>query len=128
MLAVPLSCIILLLLPLVPSRLHLDPPPGNSESWCCAVSNPSNRPVIEQKLQKMGGRDLVFVRYGRDHDPIDEWVYNGADIDDQKIVWARDMGQSQNQELIDYYKGRKVWLAEVGGAAARLVPYPENER
>ncbi len=126
--AVPLSCFVLLALPLFHGRFHLDPPPQNTESWCCEIPSPSGRHQIERKLRRMPGRELVFVQYSSDHDPIDEWVYNGADIDDQKIVWARDMGQSQNQELIDYYKDRSVWLVEVGGTSLRLVPYPDSER
>jgi len=38
------------------------------------------------------GQDVVLVKYTPDFDPDREWVYNGADIDGQKIVWARDMG------------------------------------
>jgi hypothetical protein len=54
----------------------------------------------------------VLVRYDSDHDPMLEWVYNGADIDNQKIVWARDMGPAENQELLDYYNTRRAWLLE----------------
>jgi hypothetical protein len=37
-------------------------------------------------------------------------VYNSADIDAAPIVWARDMGDQANRELLDYYRDRKVWL------------------
>jgi len=52
-------------------------------------------------------------------------VYNGADIDGHKIVWARDMGPEKNQELLDYYRGRKFWMVEADGAAM-LRPYAQN--
>ena len=61
-----------------------------------------------------------------DHDPIHEWVYNRADIDAAKVVWAQDMGE-RNQELIAYFKGRRAWLLEPGeSGTARLSPYPES--
>ena len=52
------------------------------------------------------------MRYRPDHEILEEWVYNDADIDGAKVVWARDMGTAKNQELLDYYKDRRVWLVE----------------
>jgi hypothetical protein len=69
--------------------------------------------------------DVVLVKYAADFDLDREWVYNGADIDGQKIVWARDMGPEKNQELLDYYRGRKFWIVEADGEA-RLEPYQRN--
>ena len=40
-----------------------------------------------------------------------------------KIVWARDMGDSGNAELIRYFPQRRVWLAEPDLAPPRLSPY-----
>ncbi|MGA7926230.1 MAG: hypothetical protein WCA20_09550, partial [Candidatus Sulfotelmatobacter sp.] len=44
--------------------------------------------------------------------PHSSWVANGADIDGSKVVWANDMGPQQNQELVEYFNDRKVWLVE----------------
>jgi hypothetical protein len=69
------------------------------------------RAAVVAALYKLPGEQLVFVRYRRRHDVDHEWVWNEASIDDAKIVWARDMGAKQNQELIDYFKGRQLfWL------------------
>jgi hypothetical protein len=73
----------------------------------------------------MPGKDVVLVKYAADFDLDREWVFNGANIDEQKIVWARDMGAEKNQELLDYYPGRKFWIVEADGSA-RLEPYPEQ--
>jgi hypothetical protein len=53
-----------------------------------------------------------------------DYVYNAADIDGAPIVWARDMGPEKNQELLNYYRGRKVWLLEADLKADQLRTYP----
>jgi len=70
------------------------------------------RAAIVKELDALPGQDVVLVKYTPDFDPDREWVYNGADIDGQKSVWARDMGPEKNQELRDYYRGRKFWTVE----------------
>ena len=65
----------------------------------------------------------MLVQYSSDHDPIMEWVYNDSDIDRSKVVWARDMGPSRNDELIQYFKGRHVWLLQPDVNPPRLTPY-----
>jgi hypothetical protein len=64
-------------------------------------------------------------RYAPHHDFDREWVYNEADIDAAKVVWARDMGRSANQELLDYFRDRKVWLVEADSPAPQLRPYTD---
>ena len=83
------------------------------------------RAAIVKELDAMPGKDVVLVKYAPDFDPDREWVFNGANIDGQKIVWARDMGAEKNQELLDYYPGRKFWIVEADGSA-RLEPYRET--
>jgi hypothetical protein len=53
----------------------------------------------------------------------EEWVYNHADIDGSAVIWARDMGDARNRELLDYYRDRKVWLLEPDRPAPALDPY-----
>ncbi len=72
----------------------------------------ANRRAVIHRLESAGGLHLVVVRYFPSHNVLEEWVYNGADIDASPIVWARDMGAGANRELLDYYHGRKVWLLE----------------
>jgi hypothetical protein len=69
-----------------------------------------NRASVLRTLEASPGQHLVMVQYEKDHDPGDEWVYNSADIDRSKVVWARDMGETNNQELFRYFSGRRVWL------------------
>jgi len=84
-----------------------------------------DRVALIRKLQAAPGKHLVLVRYASDHYVHDEWVYNEADIDGSKIVWARELDPEQNQKLIHYYKDRTVWTIEADRLMApqqRTVP------
>lgn len=94
-------------------------------TWCSPVPELFDRAQIEVQLEKGGGRHLVIVRYSPQHDPRSEWVYNKADIDNSKVVWAREMAPSDDEELIRYFRDRKVWLVEPDETPARLTAYPE---
>jgi hypothetical protein len=83
------------------------------------------RAAIAQELDALPGKDVVLVKYAPDFDLDREWVFNKADIDGSKIVWARDMGPEKNQELLDYYRGRKFWIVEASGEAG-LEPYGDG--
>jgi len=85
---------------------------------------PYPRPAVVQRLMAQGEKHLVIVRYAPTHDVGNfEWVFNAADIDRSPIIWARDLGEAQNRELIEYYRDRKAWLLRPDGALS-LEPYP----
>jgi len=86
------------------------------------------RAKLLAQLDSVPEHHLVLVRYKPDHDPMAEWVYNGADIDGSKVVWARDMGATANEELIRYYKNRRIWLLEADDTPPSLSPYPSAEQ
>ncbi len=79
-----------------------------------------DRVEITRRLERIPGRHLVIVRYGPHHDVDWEWVYNSADIDGSRIVWARDMGEQDNQELLTYFKDRTVWQLNGDDSPPRL--------
>jgi hypothetical protein len=64
-----------------------------------------------------------LVRYWPQHIFQDEWVYNEADIDAARVVWARDLGAAENQKLQHYYPDRTVWLLEPDARTPALSPY-----
>ena len=53
-----------------------------------------------------------MVRYAKFHSIHYEWVYNGAEIDSAKVLWARDIDSSQNEKLLAHFKDRQIWLVE----------------
>ena len=69
------------------------------------------RHEVLEGLKKQEGKHLVIVRYG-EHNVHEEWVYNEAEIDEAKVVWAREMDTEHNRKLLEYFKDRKVWLIE----------------
>jgi hypothetical protein len=89
--------------------------------WTCE-GDPS-RSAIATKLNHTPGKHLILVRYTEDHNIHDDWVYNGAEIDDAKVLWARELDAEQNARLLDYFKDRKVWLVTPDSDNTYLEPY-----
>ena len=116
--AIVIACMVM-----IPVQVHIlaaTPAPG---SW--AAIGPE-RVALETQLQSLPGPQLILVRYGPHHDPLLDWVYNGADIDHQKVVWARDMGAEKNEELLRYYRDRRVWLLDADDVPQKFVPYADS--
>ncbi len=108
--------------------LHLTlgewPPSNWSLVWYGPDHFGTERAGIVSKLEQLPGKQLVIVRYSSHHNPLDEWVYNLADIDGSKVVWAREMNAADNLELIHYYHDRQVWLVEPDALTPMFAPYP----
>jgi hypothetical protein len=89
--------------------------------WACK-GDPS-RAAIGKKLSDTPGKHLIMVRYEEDHNLHDEWVYNGAEIDTAKVLWARELDPVQNAKLFAYFKDRQIWLVEPDTDNTELIPY-----
>jgi hypothetical protein len=85
-----------------------------------------DRPRLEAELDRMPGQHLVIVHNRWSHTGSEDWVYNKADIDHAKIVWARDMGPEKNEELVRYFANRRVWLVDQNDGIMRLTAYNEH--
>jgi len=86
------------------------------------------RATIVRDLERLPGQHLILVRYSNDHDPHVEWVYNGANIDEAKVIWAREMGKARDQELLNYFKDHTVWLFQPDESPPRLSLYFETSK
>jgi len=113
--AIPLICFAMIVLRITAVATHTPVesawPRGNLE-----------RAAVMHQLEDLPGQHLVIVRYGPDHDLEREWVFNAADIDNSKIVWARDMGEMDNEELLQYFHSRHVWRIDADQSPPRLEP------
>jgi hypothetical protein len=90
--------------------------------WWTCTGDPS-RVAVTKQLLAMPGKHLIVVRYSDDHNIHDEWVYNGADIDGSKIIWARELDPEQNAKLFFYFKNRQIWLVEPDIDNTEIKPY-----
>jgi hypothetical protein len=82
-----------------------------------------DQPKLVAQLRQIPGQHLVIVRYGPHHDVDRDWIYNEPDIDRAVIVWARDMGNEENQELLSYFKDRSAWRLNGDASPPRLESY-----
>ncbi len=88
--------------------------------------NPKGRIVVARELAGIPGQILVFVRYSPRHVYQNEWVWNEADIDHSRIVFARDLGDEKNERLIQYYPYRRVLLLDPDGDVPKISAYVNN--
>jgi hypothetical protein len=89
-------------------------------AWYQQGLEPFGRTRIKHELELLPGKHLVLVCYEPEHEAFKEWVYNDANIDDAKIVWARDMNTEENQELVNYFKDRQVWRLDADARPPQL--------
>ena len=86
------------------------------------------RAQIESGLGRLPGKQLAIVHYGPKRNGLDQWVYNSADIDNSKVIWAREMDVANNLDLMHHYKDRTVWLVRMDTEPPPLSPYPVPEQ
>lgn len=95
----------------------------NFQSWCCVKPGNPNKARILAILERTSGQHLVLVKPKTDPDNVFQWIYNDADIDASKVVWARDMGVEANRSLLDYFGDRNLWIVDPNVEPATILPY-----
>jgi hypothetical protein len=83
----------------------------------------TSRASLVQKLDSLPGQHLVIVHYDPNHNVHHEWVYNAADIDRSKIVWAREIPGQDLHPLLNYFRDRQVWFLQADQTPLELHPY-----
>jgi hypothetical protein len=109
LLLVPLGS--LLVLSMVPQRQY------QSSDWSV------QRAQILTQLSEDDKLHLIIVRTKSGPAPHAWWVYNLADIDNSKVIWARELDPERNRTLLEYFNNRCVWLLDTEIKPLRLVPY-----
>jgi hypothetical protein len=122
------NCLLLGIASVFASPLHLKVPEWPRVRWDSAWQSTGDEGIararIATALEQLPGPELAIVRYGANHNPLDERVYNRADIDASKVVWAREGDATANSELLQYYPARQVWLVEPDTVPVTMTPYP----
>jgi hypothetical protein len=118
---VPVVCVLMLGLRMTIGMLHLPVHLGWPNTWATIWTVPLGRQKLISELESRPGLHLVLVSYGTTHDPFREYVYNAADIDRSRIVWARDMGVEQNRALLEYFRNRQIWELDADAEPLKLV-------
>jgi hypothetical protein len=90
--------------------------------WTCQ-GDPSRAAIVE-KLSHTPGKHLILVHYDEDHNIHDDWVFNGAEIDGAKVLWARETNPEQQARLFAYFQDRHIWLVKPDEDNTELIPYP----
>jgi hypothetical protein len=123
-LAAPLIMLVILAVRIGLEKFHLPFTQAvNFESWCCVQPGNQNKARVLETLEKIGGKHLVIVKPKDNPNDFLQWIYNAADIDASRVVWARDLGPAQNRALIEYFRGRTVWLVDPNPQPAGITPY-----
>ena len=121
----PIACIMLAGLRLYAQPLNIAIPRWPA-MWYGTLSSGMARALVVSELEAYPGPQLAIVRYTPDHAPFDDWVYNAADIDKSKVVWAREMETRNSQDLLCYFPTRRVWLVEPDFHPPKISPYTNS--
>jgi hypothetical protein len=124
--AIPVVCVLLAGLRLFAAPLGIDIPRWPA-MWYGTEPLGIPRARVVAELGSYAGPQLAIVRYSPQHQPFDDWVYNAADIDKSKIVWAREAegrdAENREADLLQYFHGRRVWLVEPDFDPPKILPY-----
>jgi hypothetical protein len=119
---ITIACTVTLLMATALTVTHTPVTGQYAYHWISPDGRMDARLHTEHELESIPGRHLVIVHYRADHNPHLEWVWNRADIDDSRIVWARSMDGARDAELVKYFRDRKIWILEPDDPPFRLVP------
>jgi len=119
---VPAICAVMIVVRLAAQSLGLLLPLVYPMTWYYTTEGNVARARVLKQLAALDGNQLAILRYGENHNaPMNEWVYNRADIDGAKVVFAREM--DDNRELLTYFHDRRAWLVEADETPPKVSPY-----
>lgn len=125
--SIPAICLIMFIARVEASVIGQRP---SSPGWNWFSSWPGNlsRAKVVKHLESTDEKHLVIVRCASDCDYHRDWIHNLANIDDAKVVWAREINEKADQELIKYFRGRRVWLLRTNREPVKIVPHPLDSK
>lgn len=127
--SVPTYCVLIITLPIVLGTnpfFFVNPNPWEVTPRVLPTNWGMQRATLLSKLKEAEGKHLVIVRYLSGHNIEQEWVYNEANIDNSKVVWAREMNKENNCQLAKFFYDRKIWMLEIDDKNQGYNIYPIN--
>lgn len=101
--------------PVLPESLRHLPP-----IWESLYPARRLRDDVNAKLESYPGKHLVFVKYAAGHCFCEEWVFNSAEIAQQRIVYARPYTLESDVGLARALPDHDVWVVEPDNKPYRL--------
>ncbi len=97
-----------------------------SRFWAPQYEHWVSRETFVPRLEAQPGKQLVLIHYDpTTHNNDDAWTFNEANLENAKIVWARESNDpEENRRLIQHFSGRTLWLAEPDARPQKIIPYP----
>ena len=77
---------------------------------------------FEEVVDKLPSKYIAIVSYDVNFSFHDEVVFNKADINNAKLIWAHDLGQEKNKSLLTTYTGRKVLKVNISASDIKITP------
>jgi hypothetical protein len=77
---------------------------------------------FEELIEQLPGKYIAIVSYDDAYDFHDEIVFNKANIENAKLVWAHDLGEEKNRSLVQYYYDRKILRIKIVDTRIQIVP------
>ena len=71
------------------------------------------RAEILKEFQHKEGKHIILVQYEAGYSVHIEYVYNGADIPNAKVIWAHSLGPIADRELCRQFSDHQPWLLRV---------------
>jgi uncharacterized protein (TIGR03437 family) len=98
---------------------------GLLQPWHVSATYTARAQVLKQ-LDALGGKHLVLVRYSPHHVFHYGVVFNNADIDGSRVIWAHEMDEASNKALANYFSDRSVWFFNPDESPVTLVPFTDK--
>jgi hypothetical protein len=119
-------CILSFLIRAMAGTAHAHLASSAINSWYQLGPEKFGRSAVLKTLNSYPGNHLVLVRYSSEHEPFAEWVYNDAELNSSKVIWARELGLT-DEKLIETFPNRKVWVLEADTLTPQLLPYSASD-
>lgn len=81
---------------------------------------------MEKIVADRPGEFLAIVTYDKDFSFHDEIVYNKADIEGSKMIWAHDLGEAKNAALLEHFPNRKIIHVNISSNYIDVAPFSSN--